>query len=511
MSAIGGVVGRAVGALGGPQLAAVIVAGGLLVGAVGGGLVAGAGRSGDTGPGTGELSIYPCPNVGPALQTVPAGQRFLVTGRTEDGSWARIHYPAPGRTEAWVQVSPLTFHQALSSVPVATCAAVAGAPTPSLGPGPSLTAVQHNSPSPSPTPMPTATPTPTPTPSPTPTLTKLTTSTGKISYDEASYCPKAAKRVTFGVKGSDASGLVDVTLYWRAPGSSSYTKSKMTLTSGSATNGTWQVTLDTTTNGITKPGKLAFYAIGTDTSGATRRIPTSGADAISVAVCSNTGPSIRSATASPGSIDWNPLGAGGCTSTTTISATVSDVDGVKSVTLFYRPPGSATWSTRSMHEASGKWSASVDTTKDGITIVSPPTDNLRWYIKAVDGKGAGSKSSTASVKIRRCDTEAQFDGVFATDGTYPCSTAATITIGTYANDRDQPSDGLKVVFHWTLENTRSHRIQLISGHMSASSSSGNQVPGYDRVVQRPDLLLRAPHRLCRDDRCVRRDHEESAV
>ncbi len=166
MSAVGATFGKAVGALGGPQLAAILVAGGLVAGALTGGLIAGPLSSGVGGTSTGQLSIYACPGVGPALQTVPAGQRFLVTGRSEDGTWARIHYPQPGRAEAWVQVSPLTFQASLDSVPVATCAPVVAIAGPSFGPGSTLTAIQDNSPSPGPTPAPTGTPRPTPTPDP---------------------------------------------------------------------------------------------------------------------------------------------------------------------------------------------------------------------------------------------------------------------------------------------------------------------------------------------------------
>jgi uncharacterized protein YraI len=169
MSAVGAAFGRAVGALGGPQLAAILVVGGLLAGALTGGLIVGGLSPDVSGTSTGQLSIYACPGVGPALQTVPAGQRFLVTGRLQDGTWARIHYPQPGRTEAWVQVSPLTFKASLDSVPVATCAPVVAIAAPSFGPGSTLTAIQDNSPSPSPTPVPTATPTPTPRPTPKPT------------------------------------------------------------------------------------------------------------------------------------------------------------------------------------------------------------------------------------------------------------------------------------------------------------------------------------------------------
>ena len=314
MSAIGAAFARGVASLGGPQVAAVVVAGGLIAGGLGGAFVASQSPREAVVP-AGELAVYPCPDQGPALMTVKGGQKLLATGRTEDGAWLRIHYPLPGRSEAWVQASPLSVAGAVDSLPVATCAAEVAAGAPDVGPGIELTAILNLSPSPAPTPTPSPTPEPTPTPSPTPnakpSLTALTVSTKKISYDTDAYCPTAVKKVTFKVKAGDAAGLAGVTLFWREPGAAKYAESAMTRSAGTAESGTWQVTLDTTANGITKAGKLAFYAVATDTDGATRRIPAKGANSITVAVCANTGPTITSASSSAGSsLYWDPLGVG---------------------------------------------------------------------------------------------------------------------------------------------------------------------------------------------------------
>ncbi len=178
MSAGGGLLSQVVGSLGGAPTAAALVAGGIVVGALGGGAVAGGVFSGgSSATSTGELAVYPCPDVGPALFTVPGGQEFLVTGKTGDGTWLRIHNPLPGRTEAWVETDPLTLEGALADLPVAECAPEIEAAAASVSPNPSLTALQMNSPSPSPT------PTPAPTDNPKPSLKGLTTSVAKISYD----------------------------------------------------------------------------------------------------------------------------------------------------------------------------------------------------------------------------------------------------------------------------------------------------------------------------------------
>ncbi len=475
------------GALGGPATAAALVAGGLVAGAIGGGLVAGAG-SGATvpEPAAGTLPVYPCPDAGPALATVQGGQRLLVTGRTEDGAWLRIHLPAPGRTEGWVQATPLTVKGDITSLPVAECQPELAIASPSVAPEPSLTAVVNAtppptappSPSPTPSPSPSATPTPTPA-NKAPTIASLRVSTAKISYDTGNYCPKAGSSVTFKVRAADDSGIEKVALFWRKPGSNSFTSATMTRTGGSARDGTWQVTLDTGANDITKAGKLAFYAVATDGAGKDRRIPSRGSDTITVAVCENKGPAITSISSSAGgSMSWDPLGVGRCQTATNITATVKDVDGVKSVTLFYRKPGSSAWSSKPMDNTTvkGKWFANLDTLGDKISITDPPTDTLRWYIKAVDDKGKSAQSTTKTTTITRCDSEAVFDGVFVTGSSYPCTTSATITLGTYANDRDQPDDGLKVVFHWSLVNPRTG-AGPITGSMAANVSKGNYYQG----------------------------------
>ena len=182
MSAIGSWFARAIAAVGGPQTAAVVLVAGLLVGGAGGALIATNAHKASTGA-AGTVSVYPCPNQGPALLTIANGDQLLVTGRLADDSWVRIHLPTPGRTEGWVEAGPLTVNGSVDTLPVATCAAEAGAPSPAVVPVESLTAIVNAtpspgptptlrpSPSPSPTPKPTPKPTPRPTPRPTPTPT----------------------------------------------------------------------------------------------------------------------------------------------------------------------------------------------------------------------------------------------------------------------------------------------------------------------------------------------------
>jgi hypothetical protein len=440
MSAIGSWFARAIAAVGGSQTAAIVLVAGLVVGGAGGALIASNSRGGGSGA-TATVSVYPCPNQGPALLTIANGDQLLVTGRLADDSWVRIHLPTPGRTEGWVEAGPLTVNGSVDSLPVATCAAEAGAPSPAV-PDESLTAIVNATPSPAPT---TLGPSPTPSPSPTasspagPALASLAASAQTISYDPGSYCRSAVKTVTISVKASDAAGIAGVTLFWRAPGASSISQAAMSRSKGSATSGSWQATLNTTANGLTAAGSLAYYVVATNAAGATSRIPSSGASTIAIAVCANKGPTIASVASASGSLlYWNPLGASGCpTSTSNITAVVSDTDGVKSVTLFYRRPGASVWSSKPMnnHTIPGKWFANLDTLGDSIKITQPPTGTLSWYVKAVDAKNASSQSRTGSITIRRCDSPARFTSDVL-KGNYPFS---------------PPSNAFKLV--WTVKAT----------------------------------------------------------
>jgi hypothetical protein len=419
MSAIATVLARVLGPLGGPGMGAAIVGGGLALGALGGGLAVGLGSGGGGGgagrQGGGTLPVYGCPGAGAPLAEVRAGQSVLATGRTQDGGWLRIHLPLPGRTEGWVQAAPLQARASIDTLPVASCTPELAIAAPSLGPTATLTVPGSFPPSAPPSTPPT--PTPTPTPAATaganakPTLTALTVNTRTISYDTGGYCPTAPTRATFRVKATDDTGVATVDLYWRAPGAGSWAKVAFGQVAGNPRNGTWQVSLDTTTDSIRTDGRLAYYAVATDASGATRRLPTGGTDGLTVAVCRNTGPSITSIASSSGSsLYWDPLGVGTCQTATNITAAVKDSDGVKSVTLFYRKHGAGSWASKRMNNQTvpGKWYANLDTLGDKLPITGPPTDGLDWYIRAVDDLDKASQSSTRSLTIRRCDTEATF-------------------------------------------------------------------------------------------------------
>lgn len=422
MSALGASVGKAVGGLGGPAATTVIVVAGLAAGALGGGFVANGGFSGgQSASSAGKLAVYPCPETGPVIATISAGQQVLTTGRNEDGSWLRIHFPAPGRTEAWVEAGPLTVDGTVSTLPAATCEPeLAIAPPSGILPEESMTAVQNNPPketaSPGPTPTATATagPTTRPTTAPNtrPSVASLTASTRQISFDTGKYCPNAVQRVTFRVRATDNAGVTGVMLDWRKPGAGAFTETPMTRVSGNARDGVWQVTLDTAANGINQAGTLSYFAVARDAAGLQRRIPATGSSSIQVKVCKNTGPTVNAVSQQGNTLFWDPLGSpANCQTATNIIATIKDVDGIKSAILFYRPPGSSSYRSETMDNTTvpGKWYANIDTLGDKIFLPAPPpprTGSLRWFVRATDKTGLVTNMPAKTIAIKRCDTPA---------------------------------------------------------------------------------------------------------
>ena len=424
MSAIGAALAKGLAALGGPAPATAILVGGLVVGAIGGGIAAANAGGGQGVTSTGKLAVYACPATGSPLLTIPGGQRLLATGRTEDATWLRIHYPDPGRSEAWVEAGPLTTTGSIADLPVAACAPEPIVLVPSFQPFLGLTAVQDNPP----TEPPSGEPVPTPTPTATsiiarnerPGLSALTSSERRISYDTGDYCPNAATSAAFRVRATDDQGVQSVALFWRKPGSGAFARAPMTRTSGGERNGTWQATLDTQRNGITQAGSLAYYAVATDTDGATRRLPGNGSSAIQVERCENEGPDISSVRSLSGNrLWWDPQGAGTCQTATDITAIIKDVDGVVGATLFFRRPGSSSFDSKPMNNQTikGRWYANLDTLGDKIG-----KGTLRWYIRATDREGLASRIDTRDITVRECDGAPPVIGGFNvsnTDISYP--------------------------------------------------------------------------------------------
>lgn len=215
---LGAALAKGVASIGGAGATTAVVTGGLVVG-IAGAIGTGLATPGGTGD---ELVILACPDEGPELARVTAGQEMLVTARTDDGAWLRIHFPAPGRSEAWVEAAALRIDGDLATLPVAGCASVAAA-TASPQPVATLTAADPFAPpteGPA-TPEPTGEATPPPTgPTPTPVAGDLTApSVGAATLTNPQVFGVAACGPTSTVVGvtvtDAASGVASVTLVAR--------------------------------------------------------------------------------------------------------------------------------------------------------------------------------------------------------------------------------------------------------------------------------------------------------
>jgi hypothetical protein len=412
------------------------------------------------------------------LGAIPRGEKILVTGRSADGGWLQVFYPGPAFDRAWTKAGPLHLEADASGLPIAACEAP---PTPTPRPTPEAsTAVEPSpeaSPSAEPSPSAAASPSPSPsaTPSPTPnaapSITGLTASTKTLSYDQGAYCPTAPKSTTISVKVTDASGIAGVTLFFKRPGTTMYVQKPMQLS-----NGTYVATLDTTADTITTAGSLLYYVVATDTNASpkTTRSPTSGALALTVKVCANTGPTITSGpSAGDLTLYADPLKVGcGSPNGTEIRATITDIDGVKSATLIFTDQAGTTVKRPMGGFPANLWTSFINANDDGTQA----RGTFTWSVVAVDSKGATTRSRLGTIFVTRCDTPASFDFGSVTSPVYnaPACTPNSLAIQVYASDRDNAnpdSSRLRVVVSWRATNLRG--APAFSGDAQAVFQKGN--------------------------------------
>jgi hypothetical protein len=484
MAGLGAIAGG--GLFSGPSLAA--LGAGLLAGAVGGGALVATGTVEFGGAPAGGaaagavLELVPCPDQGPVVGTIPKGQEVLVTGRSADGRWLQLYWPAPGIERAWTKAGPLELQGDAASLPVEACEAP---PTPT--PRPTV----EPTPTPAPTPTPTPTPSPSPTPSPTPTaapnptkprVSDLRASTKTISYDTGDYCPTAPTGVTISVRATDPDGIARVTLYYKPPGASKYLTKPMT-----AADGRYVATLDTGADDLRRAGTLTYYVVARDNEPEvqTARLPAKTAS-LTVRVCRNTGPKITLLKASPTSIVADAPNTS-CSTGSTLSefqAQATDPDGVKGIRLFFKKPGASSYSSRAFTRDGDTWYSFINTVSSVDNIVRSGT--ISWYVEATDEKGAKTKSKTTSIKVTRCDSEASFDYGGTSEVTYNGATCSPnrLTIAVYAQDADAgyPSDNLKVSLNWTAQNGRGPAMGSYSGTTAARFMKGNYFEVYVSTV-----------------------------
>lgn len=469
MAGLGAIAGG--GLFSGPSLAA--LGAGLLAGAVGGGALVATGTVEFGGAPAGGaagavLELVPCPDQGPVVGTIPKGQEVLVTGRSADGGWLQLYWPAPGIERAWTKAGPLQLQGDPASLPVEECEA-----PPSPTPRPTV----EPTPTPAPTPTPLPTPTPSPTPSPTPAATPkpskpkvsgLTASTKTISFDTGDYCPTAPTGVTISVRATDPEGIARVTLYYKPPGGAKYLTKPMT-----AADGRWVATLDTTADNLRKAGTLTYYVVARDNEpkAQTARLPSKTAS-LTVRVCRNTGPKITSLKVSPTSLVADAPNTS-CSTGSTLSefqAQATDQDGVKSIRLFFKKPGASSYSGRAFNRDGDTWYSFINTVSSVDNVVRSGT--ISWYVEATDEKGAKTKSKTSSIKVTRCDSETNFDFSLLTSTVYTPATCVPnqLAYAIYVSDADaanSPQD-LRVTLSWSAVNGRGPDRGSYSGSARAT-------------------------------------------
>ena len=323
MSALGAGIGKAVGSLGGPQVAAIVVAGGLVAGAIGGGILGGGGirqardlvgvavdlplprlgsraRLGGLRPEVPRDRQERRRELGPDLLPAAGPHRGLGDLRAAQGR--RLAERRPGRAlltgGGWpggVDRARLVADGDRGQQPVAGAAA---SDEPSSSP-------ENGAPS----------------------LARLASTPGTIAGGPQRYCANTARSVTVSVRVTDTERIASVVLSYRRPGSSSYATKPMAR--GGGTN-TWQATLRTDTDGIDTAGDLRFFVTATDanTSPRSARLPADGSRSITVAGCANQGPTLASVKANPGPVFTNLRACANNTPVTTVSAAATDVDGV---------------------------------------------------------------------------------------------------------------------------------------------------------------------------------------
>ena len=304
MSALGAAIGKGIGAVGGPQVAAVVVAVGLVDRALGGGLIAGgAGRPGHD---EGRPLDLPVPRQRPGTRDRRVGPEVPRHRQERRRELGADLLPAAGP------------HRGVGDVGTA--------PDRGLDDGdPGRALLAGRSPDRAPRASPARR-------SPRSRTTARRPHRRHEAADPAAAAQRRAEpRAARGVAGHDrgrtaallrehrprghrqrprhrrASAIASVVLSFRRPGLSGYATKPMTRGGGAST---WQATLRTDTDGIDTAGDLRFFVSATDSAPNPRsaRLPADGAGTITVAGCVNKGPTLRLGEGEPGHGVHEPRG-----------------------------------------------------------------------------------------------------------------------------------------------------------------------------------------------------------
>jgi MYXO-CTERM domain-containing protein len=188
-----------------------------------------------------------------------------------------------------------------------------------------------------------------------------------LSVDALSSPAQAGVAIPVTARATDASGVSNVTIYYRSNGIGSY---NVLATAGA---GPYTATIPAA---AVVTGTLQVYAQATDTEG---NVATSTTQTITVEPAPDlTAPTIN-LTAVP-----NGQAAG---TAVTVTASITDDSGIASATLYHRLQGSSTFTTVPMTAAAGSTFTAVI---PGIAVSAPAVE---YYVRAVDGSASANAAN----------------------------------------------------------------------------------------------------------------------
>ena len=231
----------------------------------------------------------------------------------------RIYYPLPDRTEAWVTSGPLQINGSLTADPGRALLAGdrrTGRPGPARG-------VAHRDRGQQPVAGAASAarrrPRRPPPPDGAPNLARLASSPGTIAGGPQRYCANTARSVTVSVRVTDTERIAERRPFVPTAGLVGLRQQADGRGGGADT---WQATLRTDTDGIDTGGRPPLLRDRDRRQPEPRsaRLPADGSRAITVADCANTGPTLASLKASPGTVFTNLRACANNTPVTTVSA-----------------------------------------------------------------------------------------------------------------------------------------------------------------------------------------------
>lgn len=397
----GGVGGSGAGGFGGitgSHLGPILIAGGLTGILAMGALIATnvvPVHSGGSGASPRGLVLVACPGSGPVLAVIDPGQRLLVTGRSDDGTWLQVYLPGPGLTSAWAPARELQPSGDPNTLPVASCNVAVASPT-------GTPIVAEVTPTPTPTPMPTPTPTPTPSATPvnsSPIIADVTASPRTIYYPWGgtgpSCGPNAANpdETTISATITDSQGVASATLFYKLP-TKAYASKAMTR-AGSTFAASIRVP-----NGFGHTGNLDYYIVAKDSSPAGKS-RTSLLEHASVKRC-DIPPSVTSMDFGGSTIEVQLRNGPACSNPKQpiVYANAADPDGTVAKVVFYYTPRGSTVQSLVLTKAgsNNQWTGTLANAKFPKLAQSGKWV-IPWYLVAYDNDGRTSAKYSSGIPL----------------------------------------------------------------------------------------------------------------